>query len=190
MQFSTPLTKRLLLSLFGAWLAIASLAVHAEEPWLRPYVLVSSASGDLKARTAEVKSALTAAGFEVVGSYSPYAGAEVIGATNDSLKSVAAKSDFGGYGSVVRVAVTQSGDKVQTSYFSPRWMAAAYRMASDLSDVEAALDSALDVHKQVFGAEEPGWKPSSLRKYHFMMFMPYFLSSSCPNSLSSSSMSV
>jgi hypothetical protein len=174
MSYSNPLTKRLFLSLLGAWLAVASIVVHAEEPWLRPYALVSSASGDLESRTAEVKSALNAAGFEVVGSYSPYAGAEVIGVTNDTLKSVAAKSDFGGYGSVVRIAVTRSGDQVQTSYFSPRWMAAAYRMASDLSDVESALDKALGGDKQVFGAEEPGWKPSSLRKYHFMMFMPYF----------------
>ncbi|MGD8514052.1 MAG: hypothetical protein PVF52_00455 [Granulosicoccaceae bacterium] len=174
MQYSNPLTKRLFLALLGAWLAVASVMVHAEEPWLRPYVLVSSASGDVKSRAAEVKSALTAAGFEVAGSYSPYAGAEVIGATNDSLKAIAAKSEFGGYGSVVRIAVTQHGDQVQTSYFNPSWMAAAYRMQGDLSGIKAALDEALGGSKQVFGAEEPGWKGSDLRKYHFMIFMPYF----------------
>lgn len=174
MLCTTPVIKNLLRSIFIAWLAVTGASAFADEALIRPYIMVSSSSGDLAAKTAGVKSALSAAGFEVVGSYSPYAGAEVVAATSPALKATAAKTTFGGYGSVVRVSLTQVGDKVQTSYFNPAWMAAAYRMQGDLADVSAALHKALGADGKPFGAEEPGWKPSSLREYHFMMFMPYF----------------
>lgn len=174
MLLTSNLTRRLLTSLLLAWLAVASAFVCADETRLRPYVMVSSAPGEVAAKAAAVKTALAAGGFEVVGSYSPFAGAEVIVATSAALKSTAAKSQFGGYGSVVRVSVTKVGDTVQTSYFNPTWMAAAYRMDGDLAGVTAALNKALGGGGTEFGAEEPGWKPSSLREYHFMMFMPYF----------------
>lgn len=156
-----------------AMLLLGTLA-HADEPWLKPYVMVSSAPGDVKSKAAEVNKALAAGGFEVVGSYKPYDNAVVIGATSDALKAAAAKSKFGGYGSVVRVSVTKVGDNVQVSYFNPSWMSAAYRMQGDLADIKLSIDKALGTTTLEFGAEEPGYKPSNLRDYHFMVFMPYF----------------
>ena len=72
MLFTSNVTKRLLKSLVFAWLAVASAYVSADETLLYPYVMVSSAPGEVAARAAEVKAALTAGGFEVVGSYSPF----------------------------------------------------------------------------------------------------------------------
>lgn len=160
---------------FGAALMLFALAasVQAEEAWLRPYVMSSDDGTDVAAAVSKAKSALAGAGLELVGEYSPYAGATVLAVSSDALRAAAAKSEFGGYGAVTRVAVTQVGDKVQTSYIEPKWMAQAYRMGDDLSGISAKLAAALG-NKATFGAEEPGWKAEQLREYHFMVFMPYF----------------
>lgn len=163
------------LSLFAICaMLLSAVAVQADDTWLKPYSMVSSAPGDVQAKAAEVSKALMVGGFEVVGSYSPYSSAVVMGATNNALKAAAAKTKFGGYGSVVRVSVTKVGDNVQVSYFNPAWMAAAYRMEGDLADIQAALDKALGSKVTEFGAEAPGYRNSQLRDYHFMIFMPYF----------------
>ena len=76
---------------------------------LKPFVLVSSGPGDVASAVADAKGKLEAGGFKVVGDYSPYENAHVIAATNDDLLSVAAKTEYGGYGAVVRVSVTKNG---------------------------------------------------------------------------------
>ena len=91
----------------------------------------------------DVKTALQGQGFEVVGAYSPYPNATVIVVTSGDLKAKAAKSDFGGYGAIERVAVTKVKDKIQVSYTNPPYWAAAYRMTDNLADVKARLESAL-----------------------------------------------
>ena len=68
-----------------AWLS--SGAVYAEDV-VKPFILASTSSGgDVASVAADTKKKLTAAGFEVVGSYSPYDGVEIIVFTNDELKS-------------------------------------------------------------------------------------------------------
>jgi hypothetical protein len=159
----------------AAFLSLITLAgiVQAEEKWLYPYVLASETEGDVNATAEQTKAVLKANGFEVVGSYAPYADTVVIGATNDSLKAAAAKTEFGGYGAVVRIAVTKVNGKIQVSFFNPDWMAAAYRMKADLTAVREGLEKALGM-KQLFGSQDPGWKATQLEDYHFMVFMPYF----------------
>lgn len=174
MYFNKKAMNRLLSVFTLSMMLLLGAVAHAEEAWLKPYVMVSSAPGKVKSKAAEVSKALSAGGFEVVGSYKPYDNSIVMGATNDALKAAAAKSKFGGYGSVVRVSVTKVGDNVQVSYFNPSWMAAAYRMQGDLADIKAAMDRALGSSTLNFGAENPGYRPSQLRDYHFMVFMPYF----------------
>ena len=159
----------------AAFLTLITLggAAQAEGKWLYPYILASQADGDVNASAEKAKAALKANGFDVVGSYAPYADTVVIGATNATLKAAAAKTEFGGYGAVARVAVTKVDGKVQVSFFNPDWMAEAYRMESDLTAVREGLEKALGMQR-VFGSEEPGWKANQLNDYHFMVFMPYF----------------
>ncbi|MDT8403858.1 hypothetical protein [Sulfuriflexus sp.] len=159
----------------AAFLSLMTLAgiVQAEDKWLYPYVLASETEGDVNTAAEQTKAALQANGFEVVGSYAPYADTVVIGATNEALKTAAAKTEFGGYGAVVRVAVTKVNGKVQVSFFNPDWMAAAYRMKTDLAPVRGDMEKALGM-KQFFGSQDPGWKAGQLEDYHFMVFMPYF----------------
>jgi hypothetical protein len=143
----------------------------ADEALLKPFVLGSRGPGSVAEKTTVVKSALVAQGFTIAGEYAPYPEAMVIVATNDELKSTAAKSERGGFGAAVRVSVTKVKDEVQVAYVNPVYMANAYRMQGDLADVAAKLGAALGKQEE-FGAK--GLKAKKLRAYHYMVGMEYF----------------
>jgi hypothetical protein len=144
----------------------------AEDPVLKPYVLAWTGAGTIGKKLGEVKASVTAQGFQVVGEYSPYKGAYVVVVTSDALRKNASKSDFGAYGAVVRISLTEAGGSLQIAYTNPIYMAEAYRMKESLSAVAAGLEKALG-KKSEFGSKE-GLKASKLRKYHYMIMMPYF----------------
>jgi len=135
----TMLRKAFLVGIFCVLSVGSAMAADV----LQPFVLAYKTTGDVSAVASDVKGKLTGAGFEIVGEYSPFAGADIIVVTNDTLKANAAKSDRGGYGAAQRVAVTKNGDDVEVSYTNPVYMAAAYRMAGDLAEVRAKLEGAL-----------------------------------------------
>jgi len=156
---------------FAFALFLVTLGAAAAESY-KPFILASRGSGDVAAVAEESRKKLTAAGFEVVGSYSPYATSHIIIVTDTELKQTAAKSQFGGYGAGQRVAVTKVGNEIQVSYTNPVYMANAYRMEGDLKGVADRLATALGNLEQ-FGPAE-GMGPKQLRKYHYMMGMEYF----------------
>jgi hypothetical protein len=88
------LRKAILMGIFCV-LSVGS-AIAGE--MLMPFVLAYKTTGDVSSVASAVKGKLTGAGFEVVGEYSPYAGADIIVVTNNALKATAAKSERGGYG--------------------------------------------------------------------------------------------
>jgi hypothetical protein len=144
----------------------------ADSVMLKPFVLGSKGAGTVAEKTEQAKSALSAAGFSVVGNYSPYADATVLIVTNDELKRNAAASEHGGFGAVQRVAITKVKDDVQVSYTSPVYMANVYRMKGDLSSVAGSLNTALGKLEE-FGAAK-GMTASAARKYHYTISMEYF----------------
>jgi hypothetical protein len=153
------------LFLFGCANALAA------DEILKPFVLASKSAGTVAEKSAQVKTALTSAGFTVVGEYAPYAGADIIIVTSDELKKNAAASEDGGYGAVQRISVTEAGKEVQVSYTNPVYMSNVYRMQGDLSGVAAALEKALGKVEE-FGAQ--GMTAKQARKYHYMVGMEYF----------------
>ncbi len=158
--------------LAGLALFAVTASARAEEK-LKPFILgAEPKQGDLAQVVAATKAALLGQGFEVAGSYSPYPNAEVIVVTSEALKANAAKSDFGGYGAIQRVAVTKVKGKIQVSYTNPPYMAAAYRMQGNLMDVKAKLEAALG-KQQEFGSAK-GLTEKELRKYHYTFGMEYF----------------
>ena len=159
-------------TLFAGFMILFSAGSALADDILMPFVLASTSSGDVKTVAGEVKSKLTGAGFEVVGEYSPYDGAEIIIVTNDALKATAAKSEFGAYGAAQRVSITKNGDVTEVVYTNPIYMAAAYRMASDLADIRAQLEGALGAEKD-FGSEK-NLTAKDLAKYHYTVMMEYF----------------
>ena len=164
----TMLRKAFLIGIFCVMSVGSAIAADV----LQPFVLAYKTTGDVSTVASDVKSKLTAAGFEIAGEYSPYPGADIIVVTNDALKANAAKSDRGGYGAAQRVAVTKNGDDIEVSYTNPVYMAAAYRMAGDLADVRAQLESALGAESD-FGSEK-NLTAEDLRKYHYTVMMEYF----------------
>lgn len=143
----------------------------ADDALLKPFILTAKGPGDVAQKVEATKAALTANGFTVVGSYSPYPGATVIAVTNDELRTIAAKSEHGGFGAAQRVAVTKVKDEVQVSYTNPAYLANAYRMAGELKDTAAKLKAALGRGDE-FGAQ--GLTAEKLRKYHYAFGMEYF----------------
>lgn len=144
----------------------------ADSVMLKPFVLGSKGAGTVAEKTEQAKSALSSAGFSVVGNYSPYTDATLLIVTNDELKKNAAASEHGGFGAVQRVAITKVKDEVQVSYTSPVYMANVYRMKGDLSSVAGSLNSALGKVEE-FGAAK-GMTAAAARKYHYMIGMEYF----------------
>lgn len=153
-------------------LAVFAVGAEAASKRLKPFIMADITTGDMATVKKQVEKKLTDGGFEVVGSYSPYANATVIAFTNDALKQNAAKSDFGGYGAAQRVSITKVGNDLQVAYTNPTYMAHAYRMAGDLSDISAQLDKVLG-NRGEFGSQK-GLREKKLRKYHYMFGMEYF----------------
>ncbi len=164
------LTKTLKAALAGALLISAAFELQAAP--LKPFILAAKTQGDIPTVVAEVKSKLAAAGFEIVGAYTPYDGASLVVVTNEALKRNAAKSEHGGYGAAQRVAVTRVGDELQVSFTNPTYMANAYRMEGDLAGVTEKLGATLG-NLEPFGPAQ-GLEPDDLRDYHYMLGMEYF----------------
>lgn len=139
----------------------------------KPFVLAAVDSNtDMNTVVQSVRKKLTDHGFQIVGSYMPYAGATVIVVTNDALKQNAAASDYGAFGAIQRIGITKTPSGIQVSYTNPVYMANAYQMKSDLSNVSSALASALGREKE-FGSDK-GLTKDDLRDYHYKWLMPYF----------------
>jgi hypothetical protein len=154
-----------------ALLALCAATALAQEVLLKPFVLGSKTSGDVTQKIEATKAALTKAGFTVAGSYTPYANTTIIAVTNDELRSTAAKSEHGGYGAAMRVAVVKVKEEIQVSYTNPAYWANVYRMSGELKDTAAKLQAALGKLEE-FGAK--GLTAEQLRKYHYAFGMEYF----------------
>jgi len=162
------------------WLLAASLvatgllsSVATAADLVKPFILADGGSGDVATVAASVKEKLSGAGFEVVGSYSPYAGVENIVFTNSELKTTATKSERGGYGAAMRASVTKTDAGVQVTYTNPIYWANAYRLSSNLDAVSASLMSALGKQKQ-FGTGDKELTADDMRGYHYTVMMEYF----------------
>jgi hypothetical protein len=151
---------------------LLAVGASAADGVMKPFVLAQRASGDPAAVVGGVRAKLEGAGFRIVGSYAPYAGATVLAVTSDDLVAAAAQGRFGAYGAVQRVTVTTVGGEVQVAFTNPSWMQAGFRMKGDLSGVGAKLATALGRLEEYGPAE--GMTPGKLRKYHYMVGMEYF----------------
>ena len=144
---------------------------HSQDAILKPFVLASKGAGMVADKVAATKAALQASGFDVIGTYSPYADTTIIVVTNEEMKNTAAKSEHGGFGAAQRVSVVKVKDDVQVAYTNPLYMAGGYRLSGDLGGTAAKMQMALGKLEE-FGAA--GMTAAKLRKYHYMIGMEYF----------------
>lgn len=155
-----------------AVLSVASAAVQAADEKILPFVLGSSSGGEVADKIDNVKKALQDNGFEVAGEYSPYENAHIIAITSDDLKKAAASHDRAGYIAAQRVSITKVGENVQVAYTNPEYMAAAYRIKTDVASVGTALKAALG-SVMAFGPKK-GLSKDDLSDYHYTFGMEYF----------------
>lgn len=138
----------------------------------QPFVLAAVETAEYQPTVDATKQKLTEAGFTIIGSYEPFGNNTVIIATNDDALKVAALSKRGAYGAPQRIAVSQYGNEVEVSFANPLYFEKAYWLKGSLVSVDKALRSALGFVK-TFGSEE-GLTAKKLKKYHYMISMPYF----------------
>lgn len=162
---------RYLIALVAVFMFSISSASAADEKLYKPFFLGKTPAGDFKTIADATEKSLTAAGFKVVGSYSPYEGVHIFSVTNDALLKAAAASTNAAYAAVQRVSVVNRKGKLQVAYTNPEYMAYAYRLKTNLKPVQTALINALGKEKE-FGAE--GLTEEKLRDYNYAWGMEYF----------------
>jgi hypothetical protein len=139
----------------------------------RPFILATTLAGTPERLVDPIAQRLNSEGWQVLGRYTPYPGAIILGITNDTLRQAAAQTPFGGYAAVQRVSLTATqGNQVEISYTNPIYMAHAYRLATDLAPLRNQLAQILGADRE-FGAGE-GLTERKLRRYHYMFGMEYF----------------
>lgn len=140
---------------------------------VKPFVLATADGNSFDEIIESTRNRLTSAGFEILGEYSPYAKASIIVFTNDELRSTATKSERGGYGGALRIAITELENEIQVAYTNPRYWSNSYRMATNLQSVSDTLASAFNA-KSEFGTGDKKLSESDMRDYHYTFMMEYF----------------
>ena len=165
-----PSFKKISAFILAATLVV-SLSANAATKY-KPFVSAASETGTIDEATARVSDKLTKAGFEVLGNYSPYEdnSARIIGFTHQDLKTAAITHNRGGFGAVLRVAVTANNGTLEVSYTNPPYSGYAYHIGP-LKSMEKLLKTTLGGGAK-FGAK--GLNKRDLGDYHYQMFMPYF----------------
>ncbi len=160
----------ILLMLLG--LSFQSGVVAAE---LRGFTLAERSQKSLERVTESVLEKLKKNGFEILGDYRPEDGVNIFIVTNRELKKVAAKSEFGGFGAVIKVSVARvtledGRQEVQVAYNNPEYMALAYWLNSRLKATKAKLKKALGAIEDFGGPVDE----ESLPDYNYTIGMEGF----------------
>ncbi len=143
----------------------------AAEALLRPYILSSNAQGDRVKSMIELKEALLAGGFQLLGEYSPSADRQVIVVTNDYLKRLASRETGALFTVPQSIGITRFDGKLQVAYTNPLYQKYAYRIDADLDPVRLQLKNILG-EQETFGAK--GLTAATLAGYRYSYGMEQF----------------
>lgn len=157
--------------LMTAFLISLGSAQAASDKLYKPFILAKTPAGDFKTVAEATKKSLQAAGFKIVGDYSPYEGVQIFSVTNDALLKIVASQKEAAYAAVQRVSVANNKGKIQVAFTNPEYMSYAYRMKNNLKSIQSALINALGKQKE-FGAE--GLTEKKLRDYNYAWGMEYY----------------
>jgi hypothetical protein len=160
--------------------------LSAEEIRLKPYVMAGIEKGSLEETTVKLESLLTENGFDIIGKYSPMQDVNrlVICTTHPLLKESYQKTGgLSGFATVMRFGLYKNNENIKISYLNPFYWGNGYNRTSfpiveplykQLNDKITGMFSGLtEVKNEPFGSKK-GLTVKKLRKYHYMVFMPYF----------------
>ncbi len=140
----------------------------------KPFIIGDPVGSTVEEATEAVTKKLESVKFKILGGYSPYPdnSAYIIGVTHGKIKKAARRHRIGGFGAVLRVAITENHGKIEVSYTNPIYMGYAYHLSTGpLKQISKLLSETLGNNGE-FGAN--GLDASDLKKYQYMMAMPYF----------------
>lgn len=160
--------------------------LYSEDVKYKPYILAGIEKGEMNAAVAKIEKLLTDNGFEIAGKYSPLKDANrvVICTTHETIrKSVKKYGDIIAFAAVMKFALYKEKDNIEICYQNPvYWGNAFYR--NKFPEVEQDYNvlnfkivnmfKKLAVVKNKPYGSEKGLTAKKLRKFHFMVFMPYF----------------
>ncbi len=156
-----------------ASLCFLSISVsQANETYYKPFILAQQTTTEFTTLLGDLKLKLTQADYTIEGEYSAIPGRHIFIISSAKLKHHAGLSPYGAYGAAIRIAITKTKNNIQVSFNNPTYMAHAYRMKEDLSDVTQQLQSLLGFI-QNFGSEK-GLTKNELHDYQYKIFMPDF----------------
>jgi uncharacterized protein (DUF302 family) len=152
----------------------------------KPYVLAGNSASSIEVVEKAVSEKLKAAGFSIEGTYKPIASKDrtIIVISNEDLMSAVKKvGGFKGFALALRVALTVENGKTLVSYTNPeywgrayftdKWETAAPFYSKISSKIKTALADFSNEKFREFGSEK-GLSAGDLKKYHYMVGMPYF----------------
>jgi hypothetical protein len=171
--------KKLVLNIL--LIIVASMSMYGQD--LSPYIKVGETTESMQQTYDNVLTALKDNSFTVLGSYNPSgkASLKVIAFTRSDIKNTVIKvKDRGALAAVFKVGFIKKNGKIIISYTNPEYILRAY-LGSNYgtykttfkkfsSDLKSAL-SGIGIDFTPFGGVV---KASKLKKYHYMMAMPYF----------------
>ena len=168
-------------------IAVLSLFLYkADAQRLKPYILAGYSNDDIVEVKNKVIDKLKTAGIKVAGSYNPLNSKQrvLIAITDDNLtKAVKKTGGFRGFALALRVALTNENNKIMVTYTNPEYWGRAYfqKQWDNVSSYYSALDKKLRAALSGFEGDtfvpfgsKKGVKISKLKKYHYMIGMPYF----------------
>ena len=171
--------KKIFLSIF----ILLLINFQSEAQNLSPYVKVGESSDTMQQTYDKVITALKNNSFTVLGAYNPSgkSSLKVIAFTNTQIKNTVVKvKDRGALAATFKVGLVKKGDKITISYTNPDYILRAY-LGSNYDSYKSIFNQySLDLKKAFanlgneftpFGGQV---KASKLKKYHYMMAMPYF----------------
>ncbi|GAB4313292.1 MAG: hypothetical protein Kow00127_04220 [Bacteroidales bacterium] len=168
---------------FSILLAVALHSGLKSQESIPPYFRVVTSDKSVTEATEMVKSALTDAGFEILGSYHPANNPDwtVVAFTRNDLKEVCySVKERGALAAVLRAGIMAKDGKTEVSFLNPMYQFWGY-LRENVENHKVELNR---VNKDVatvmksFGGQVTGFggneEPDDLVDYHYMAFMPYF----------------
>ncbi len=174
MSSKLKITGLLILSFF-------TLSISAQE--ISSYIKVCESSKTISELTTEIKEGLNEKEFTYLGAYNPEnkSNFKVLAFTRkDLINTCLNVKDRGALASVIKIGLIKKGSNVHVSYLNPDYIFNAY-LKDKATVYKSTLDKiSLDLKEGLksvgsdfteFGGSETAKK---LRKYHYMIGMPYF----------------
>lgn len=175
--------KTIKLLILTCMILLASQGLIADETEYPAYYRVATIKGDIADIAGDVKDALAAGGFEVVGEYHPAASDNhyVICYSRKDLADISLKfEDRGALASILKIGLKKDSGVVNVSMLNPEYIFYAYLYEDidpyikDLQSIASDARSAMSVIGNDFEPFGGFQERDDLEDYRYKVMMPYF----------------